>query len=369
MNPVKQKLYTRQLCFMLFAYGSISKLLLYPTNLSYAVGRDLWLPVVLQWLFSTLCVWLVAFVMSRTNKTFFELLQAKVGHIPARIVMGSFALYFLFATVMPLNEQKLFVQNIFYDTLPSLLAVLPVFFYLVFVGCRPFNGLGRCADVVFFIYLVAVCFLLVMAMGEVRLDYFLPVLHTPFGKLTQSVWSQLYHFPEGAWLLFFMGRIDYKKGDCARMTLSYLAGGVVVLLVVLCFWGIYSYLAPNQFFALTKIALFFSAMNMMGRVDYTLVYALDLVMLFCLSINVRLGIYAMQKATGVKNVRILSLIFNGILCVSVFVFNYHFSSLQKFYSQIAPFIYLSFTFLPSLIMFVAEVCFKSHPQLLTPKRS
>ena len=62
-----------------------------------------------------------------------------LGKVVARIIYGLFALFFIVATVIPLFEQKVYVQAIFYDTIPSLLIFLPFFAFSVYAACKGFK--------------------------------------------------------------------------------------------------------------------------------------------------------------------------------------------------------------------------------------
>ncbi|MDE6001062.1 MAG: hypothetical protein K2G96_01880, partial [Clostridia bacterium] len=122
------KISVRQICFIMLAYTAASRLLLYPTNLSMLCGRDLLFPALIDFGVQAVIVWAIAYLCSRTDKTFFGLIEGTLGNITARIVYGLFALFFIVCTIIPLFEQKLYVHAIFYDTVPSLLVFLPFFF-------------------------------------------------------------------------------------------------------------------------------------------------------------------------------------------------------------------------------------------------
>lgn len=173
------KISVRQICFIMIAYTAATKLLMYPTILSQLCGRDLLFPAALSFLIGGIVVWAVAYLCSRTDKTFFELLQGTIGNIGARIVYGFFALFFLLAVLVPIFEQKQYVHNIFYDTVPSIGIFLPFFAFAVYAASKKLTNIGRCADICLPIFLVCMAVLFAMAFSEVQWDDFLPVLKPP----------------------------------------------------------------------------------------------------------------------------------------------------------------------------------------------
>jgi hypothetical protein len=131
----------------------------------------------------------------------------------------------------------------------------------------------------------------------------------------------------------FLGRYNYKKGDAAKITLSYVGGCFVVLLFMAIFYAIYGDLAVNQPFAIAKISIFFSAITSIGRLDLFALYALDIVMLFAIVINIQMCSQCLGEAFNYDNGALYSTIINVLLIVFVFVFNNYFIAVSNFFTQ------------------------------------
>ena len=120
----------------MFAYSAAGKILMMPALLSYYCKNDLLFPALFLLAAQTAVVWVVAFACSKTNKTFFELAQDAFGAVFSKILMWLFAAFFAAAALLPMLEQKLFVQAIFYDTIPSLITFLPFFILAVSIHVK-----------------------------------------------------------------------------------------------------------------------------------------------------------------------------------------------------------------------------------------
>ena len=167
-----------------------------------------------------------------------------------------------------------------------------------------------------------------MSVGEADFSNLLPVLTQPFKKVAGFSLSSLFRFSESAFLLMFMGHFKYKKGDAAKLTVSYAAGGLVVIAFMAAFYSLYGVLAPTRSFAISNISVFFPIITFVGRVDLFIVYAFDLVVLFATVLNIQLCVHCLVRVFN-KNYRILySVIVNGILIAMVFIFNHNFTVLQ-----------------------------------------
>lgn len=317
----------------MFAYTAATKLLQYPTMLAGSGGRDLLFSAALDFLVVGIAVWAVAFLASKTDKTFYELLKNTFGEIAAKIIFGFFAAFFAFAAIVPLFEQKLYVYAIFYDIAPTLLVFLPIFIFLVYVGSKSFTNIGRCADICMPVFLLSVLFVMIMSVGETDFTNLLPILRTPAKGVLGGALGTLHRFAEPCWLLMFLGRFRYKKHDCAKITLSYAAAALFILFFLAVFYGLYGELASSRQFAVSKVSVYFPAIQIIGRIDLIALYALETVMLFALALNIQLSVYSLSECTGKTFPELYSLVINAVLAVIVIAFDRQFNAVSQTFSK------------------------------------
>lgn len=327
------KISVRQICFILIFYNVATKLLMYPVELAGYSGRDLLFPALLNFLICGVVIWAVAYLSSKTDKTLFELIKDTLGEVCARIVYGFFAAFFIVCAILPLYEQKEYVHNIFYDTVPSILVFLPIFIFTIYVGSKAFKNIGRCADVCMPIFIVSMAFIFLMSFSEVKFSNLLPVLRTPLTDVFGGSLKTSMFFLEPAYLLMFLGHYRYKKGDAAKITLSYVAAALTVILFLAMFYGIYGELTPSRTFAISRTSLFFSALDVVGRIDLYVLYAIELVMLFALVLNIQLAVHCLVKCTGWDCPEILSLSVNAVLFLILLCFNHFLNTIQMFFAN------------------------------------
>ncbi|MCM1438105.1 MAG: spore germination protein [Roseburia sp.] len=326
---MKDRISVRQICFILIAYNAASKMLLFPTTAASSVGNALIFTALFNLVLQTVIIWSVAYLCSRTDKTFFELLENTFGKIAARVIFGFFALYFLVSAVIPVNEQQLLVHDSFYDTMPSLTVFLPFFIFSVYAGVKSFTNVGRCADMMLPVFVLCAASFLIMSVGEADFSNLLPVLTQPFKKVAGFSVSSLFRFSESAFLLMFMGHFKYKKGDAAKLTVSYVAGGLVVIAIMAAFYSLYGALAPTRSFAISNISVFFPVISFVGRIDLFLVYAFDLVALFAAVLNIQLCVRCLAETFNRDYHILYSVCVNAVLIALTFIFNNKYTVLQK----------------------------------------
>lgn len=327
------KISVRQICFILIFYTAVTKLFQYPPLLSSYSGRDLLFSALISFLIQGTVIWAVAYLSSKTDKTLYGLLKDTFGEVTTRIIYGLFAAFFILMTLLPLFEQKQFVHAVFYDTTPSLIVFLPIFFFLVYAGSKGFKNIGRSADVCMPIFILMMLGIFAMSLTEVNFSNLLPVLKSPLKDVFGGSLKSAHYFLEPAYLLMFLGHYKYKKGDAAKITLSYAGGALIVIAFLSIFYGIYAGVASSRQFAISKTSLYFSAIDLVGRIDLMALYVLEIVMLFALVLNIQLAVHCIVKCSGWDCPEIISLCVSFVLALTMYIFDHKYMAIQAFYAD------------------------------------
>lgn len=319
----------RQICFILIAYNAVLKLIIYPTAMAATIGNGLIFPALFDLAVQTVIVWSVAYLSSRTDKSFFALLEGTFNRTVARVVYALFALYFMLAAIVPMVEEQLLIHAAFYDTVPSLYVFLPFFIFAIYAGAKSLTNAGRCADICLPIFIVSISAMLVMSVGQGDYSNLLPVSSQPVSTLAGGALSSVFKYADSAFLLIFLGAFKYKKGDAAKITISYAIGGLTVVALLAVFYAVYGTMAPSRAFLLNDISVFFPAISYVGRIDLVLLYALDIVILFAIILHIQASVHCFSLAFGWDKRSVLSLGVNAVLIIIVFVVNNKFSPLYQ----------------------------------------
>ncbi|MGN0807080.1 MAG: GerAB/ArcD/ProY family transporter [Candidatus Coproplasma sp.] len=326
---MKERISVRQICFILIAYNAVLKLIIYPSAMASSSGNDIIFPALVDLAVQTVVIWSVAYMSSRTNKSFFELLAVTFNKTVARVVYALFALYFILAAIVPMVEQQLLIHSAFYDTVPSLYVFLPFFIFSIYAGAKSFTNAGRCADICLPIFIIAIVAILIMSAGEGEYSNLLPVFSHSVQNLAGCALSSVFKFADSAFLLIFLGSFNYKKGDAAKITLSYAFGGLIVIALLAVFYAVYGAMAPSRTFLLNEISVFFPAISYVGRIDLVLLYALDIVILFAVILHIQASVHCLCYAFSWDKRSALSLAVNAVLIIITFVVNNKFSPLYQ----------------------------------------
>ena len=326
------KISTRQLLFFLAAIAPVGKIILMPVNLVQYAQNDLLFPAAMNFLLQGAVIFLVL-LLAKSNKSFYELVADKLGHIAAKIILCIFALFFFFAAILPLLEQKLCVQSVFFDTLPTAIMASCFYLFSAYLCAKPLASFGRTWDILAPLSIAAFAGILIFSFKTTDLGALCPALQSGGKGIFQGFAYSMSWFLDSAILLAFLGKIDYKKGLPWKGLLCYLAGAIGVLLFLAVFYGIFQETSVNQQFAFSKVSRYFSGVESLGRIDYIFIFGLSRVMAFYIILPLQAGIDFIRQSFGSRERRflpeILSVIVNAVLFVITFLLDYRYRSLNE----------------------------------------
>ena len=328
----------RQLCFFLLFVLPVSKLLEAPSLLAYFSKGDLLIPAFSHYLLQTGVLIAMLCVCARSDEPILTRLFAFSKPL-GRILCAAFAVYFVFSDLFPLLDMERFADTVFFDTAPSVSAFLPFFLLSAFICVKDEKAIGRSADLCMPIFLFSFLGLIFMAMGETDFTELFPLFGTSAKANFKGFYHSFVHFSDAAAILPLLCAYRYEKGDGKKIAAAYAGGGGFVMLFLAVFYGVFGALAPRETYAFDKIARYFSALDVVGRVDLLLVYAITIVSLYAYALPLQLSVICLCSAFGAKGKKrtIYSICINGamtlfvIFCVRFYHVFYSFFTAKAFF--------------------------------------
>ena len=325
-----KEIYARQIAFCAAFILPMGKLLEIPSLLAQYAKGDILLPAILQFLAQTLAILGLLYAASLSKKSLWERLQARLGKGMMFFTLF-FAVYYLFAAILPLLDCEKFVYAAYFDTAPTTFSFGFFFFLLAFICSKGIKSFARCSDLCLFLFPLSFFALLFMAFFETDLTRLLPFFGSPFSSLLQAVVKSTSHFSDALLLFPLIAKLDYQEGDGVKITLGYAAGAVMTTLFLAVFFGIFSSIAPREHYAFSKIAQYFSALDVVGRIDLVFIYLLSTPLLFytCLPL-----LYTTEFFTAAFSLK-SKVIPSAALSLSLFLFTFF---MNKYYNTFYTFI-------------------------------
>ncbi len=324
------KIAPRQLYFFLACIAPLGKLVLLPTQLAYYAENDLLFPALVNFLLQAGVVFLIM-LLSRSNKTFYDLLVYTFGRIAAKILICIFALFLFFSGLRPILEQKLYVQSIFYDTLPSVVAFSSFFLFSAYLCAKPVSVLGRTWDILAPLAIVGLVGIFVFAIPNADFGALAPVGAMGANGFLRGTAYTMSWFYDTAILLMLMGRFEYKKGMAWKSAVFYLIGALAILLFLAVFYGVYDGIAVRQIFSFAKIGKYNSGVTVLGRIDYLFIFAITLGLAFYCALPLQLGVTCLVHAFGADHQKpaLFSVAINFIVLILSIALDYQFGIINQ----------------------------------------
>lgn len=323
------KIAPRQLYFFLACIAPLGKLVLLPTQLAHYSANDLLFPAAINFLLQAGIVFLIM-LLARSNKTFYDLLVNTFGKIVGKILICIFAVFLFFISFLPILEQKLFVQSVFYDTLPSVVAFSSFFLFSAYLCAKPASVLGRTWDILGPLAIAGMAGILVFALPVTDFGALAPAGVTGAKSIFFSTAYTLNRFYDSAILLLLVGRFEYKKGMAWKSVVFYLIGAAAILFFLAVFYGVYEGLAVRQIFSFSKIGKYNSGVTVLGRIDYLFVFALTLGMAFYCALPVQLGVSCLVDTFGANKFKpaLFSVGINLVIFILSILLDYQFAAIN-----------------------------------------
>ncbi len=330
--PKNDSINGRQIALFAAFVLPIYKLLELPSILSHFTGGDLLLPAFLQYVFQTGVLLALLLICSRLDKPLFAYLEEKLGKWTA-LLYALYVFYFLFAAVLPLLDLDKFVYAVFYDTAPTFFSFLFFFFISAYVCARGIKTLGRIADLSLFLFLIPFTALLVMSLTEADASNLLPIFQHRLEHTVSAFTYTAPHFSDAVLLLPLLGNLKYKKGDSKKIAVGYGVGGVCTLLFLGVFYGVYSTIAAREHYAFAKIAQYFPALTVIGRIDLLFVYLLCIVLFVFVSTPLHYATDFTTRLCGGKRRVWFAAAFNLAALLFTLFCNQHYNAIYALFGQ------------------------------------
>lgn len=315
-----ERIYPRQIAFAAAFLLPAAKLLEVPSLLSKYAEGDLLLPALAHFLFQALVLLGLLYASSKSEIPLFERMRKALGKGMIAVYI-LYALYFLFAVILPILDLEKFVYAAFFDTAPTAFVFSLFFFLSAYVCTKGIKSIGRIADLCLFLFLVPFLALVVMALVVTDFSALLPLFDTRSFRLLEAFQRTSPHFSDAILLLPLIGNCRYQRGDGKKILGGYAVGAAFTLFFLAVFYGVYSSIASREHYAFSKIAQYFPALVVIGRIDLLFVYFLSVVLFFYTCLPLQYTTNLLADTIGTKRKTWLSAALNFVLLAFALFFN------------------------------------------------
>ena len=263
-----KQLKIRQVCFFIIAFLPITKFFSLPSIIARHASEDLWISALLCLLLDFITLIPIVIASKNANKNFFELLEENLGGFGAKFVAVLYLIYFFVKTILPINEQKDYIEFTLYTLKPTVIYFLPLFLLAFYICFKKLRVYGRLADVLWMVSLNGFITLIALSIPNADFTAILPIGAKGLTNILKGSLSAFNWFGDSVFIMFFIGNFNFDKKAGLKIFLSFLLGAVMVIVFMITFYSIFSSIAFRQRFALTEMSKYTTVISNLGRFDY-----------------------------------------------------------------------------------------------------
>lgn len=327
---MKFQLKTRQVCLFIIAFLPITKLFIAPSVLATHANEDAWISASLNLTLDFITLLFILCACKKAKSDFFILLEDNLGKTLAKIVAFAYFVYFMLKAIIPINEQKDYIERTLYTLMPSKLYFLPFFAVAFYLCCKKLRILGRTSDILWAFTIIGLILLIALSIPNADFNAILPVGANGLKKITLGSYSVASWFGDCSYIAFFIGNFSYKKKDGLKIALSYVISAVIVVGFMIIFYSVFTSISFRQRFALTEISKYTAVINNIGRFDYLGIILILISCIFALSIPLYLSSKILDFIFEFNKPWISALIVCSIQFLILIIFTQYYLSIENF---------------------------------------
>ncbi len=348
----EKQLKTRQVCLFFLAFLIINKLFTLPSTVTSISNNDLLISALVNILIDGFSLFLILLLTKNSNENFYEILENTLGKVGTKIVCVIYFVYFFSKSILPIIEQKEYIELTLYIPNPSIFYFLPFFITSLYICAKKLRILGRLSDILFVSSLTGFIVLMALSVPHADFSNLLPIGVNGAKKILSGSYLSLTWYGDAVYFLFFIGHFKREKKDGVKILLSYCLSAFCVVLFMAVFYGIFSSISYRQKFSLTEISKYTTIINSTGRFDYFAILLLLVSNLVSIALPLFFSCRILNYIFGIRNrylapfiVNALSLIITLLLTERVFsaqrIINTYFGAFYLVMANIFPVIILS----------------------------
>lgn len=262
------QLKTRQIMLFFIAFLPITKIFMMPSVIAGFAKEDMWISTLLNCILDFLTLGVLVFVCKKIDKPIFKIIEERFGVTASKVIAFLYVVFFMLKGVMPINEQKDYVEFTLYTLISTTFYFFPFFIVAFYFCTKKLYAVGRVSEICFIFTLLGLLVLLALSVSNADFTAVLPVFANGAANIFKGSLHALPWFGDCVYMLFFIGEFAYSKKDGIKIILSFLFGVLFVVAFSIIFYCIFTSIAPRQRFALTEISKYTTVINNTGRFDY-----------------------------------------------------------------------------------------------------
>ncbi len=313
---MEKQIKTSQICAIFIALLPLTKVVCAPAYFAKVCAEKLWQPLVILLIFDLILLFVCYCIFKKhKEKSFYDILCNAYCKPFANAIFIIYALFFFAKTLIPLFEQKIFIENTFYETLPQAPVFYPALIIIFYLALKGFKTFGRTCQITCFLTAIGFLLILFLAIPSAEYESLLPLFAFSNKSAPICALTALTYFNDAIYLLFFLGYFKAEKKSGLKIFLSYVIPFLCVILFYVTFYGIFTFVAKTRKVAISEVGIFSVALINVGRFDHIALFLLALSSIIAVSLPIMLSTHCLVQVIGEKYRLVITIVLTLLLLV------------------------------------------------------
>lgn len=354
---VRNLLKPRQICFVFLALMPVTKLVTFPSYLAENAGGQLGFCLLINFLADILLLLLILHIgKSFGDKTFYNVSEAALGKPVTKIAYSIYAVYFFLKALLPLLEQKNYIENTLYEIMPAGITFFPFFFVSVYSCVKGLKILGRCCDVTIIATVIGLLFAIFLSVGSADFSFFMPIFKKPAYNLVKTSFHSLTWFADSLYMLFFLGHFRREKHSERNVVLSYAGAAAAASAFIAVFFAVYGPISGSQPFAVPAATVFSVNATNAARFDYLAVFLLLFAQINAIILPLFLCTKCVERVLGTTKGLWVAIAVNILAAAAIIAFSHKIFALLEFAGDYLSYFFAFTAFILTPAILIAARC-------------
>lgn len=187
-------------------------------------------------------------------KNISEFLIQTIGKIGAIISLALVAIKYMIVIAIIEKGLEFFILENLYEDFSWLVYGLPLIAISCFMVYKGLRNIARVAEFFWIIIIIGCAFIAVRAIQGVDLLEFLPLFKDGATPIFKGAFTHLSWFGSSTFLLMLYGKVDFRSRPNTKPILFILGAIVLVMTLVIIFYGLFGGTSPIHQFAISDIS-------------------------------------------------------------------------------------------------------------------
>jgi len=267
-NCIKQN----QLILLVIVVVSGGKFLSLPALVAKYAGRDGWISMAIMFAVDLICLLLVLWALNlNKGKSLNQILSDTITPFGAKVVFLAYSLFFILRVMGGLIDMQELVSSTLSVVTNWIAFIVPILVVIGFNVVKGAKNIARVNQIFFPLIFASVILILLLSLKNTDFTNLQPHMVDGFGIVAKSAFDISFWFSDCIFILFLFGSISKGRFFTAKISLAFVLGAVLTILLNMIFLSLFGNIAEFSSSALAKVSGFNLTGSVYGRIEWIFV--------------------------------------------------------------------------------------------------